>query len=351
MSESEIVKIFESIPQNETYSRYNTTLEKIFKSQSLRHFIKLYKERRAISLEKNEPKDFSTNVFGEDMLFKKMKEEEENNIFDDATEEKENETKPEEDKQEFFKKISELKRNKIVYNLDPFKYHPNYNSIYKNIPSVKITNPTKTLTNKNSKEKTKIKYKTMEKKPMNKLLLTEINNTFNIFERTKQSKNRNKNNKTLENINLTEKYKKLPKLAGESRNKNNITIPNRNNHSLRFSKYLPRNFKIPENNKNISYINPFNYIIPRNRNKSIDFNKMLQRNFQTLVNLNSLKVPSFGLYNPKYNWIDRDKNVVSFNPEYIDKEKHKKYLLKKICTSYNVNTEYQIIDNDKLKNK
>ena len=355
MSESDIVKIFESIPQNEPYSRYNSTLEKIFKSQSLRHFVDIYKRKRAISLEKNEPKDFVNNVFGEDLIAKKMKEEEENNIFDETEEEKESEKseiKTEENSQEYWRKIVELKKNKVTYNLDPFKYHPNYNAIYKNIPSVKITEPTlKTLPNQKVRENEKFKYKKMEKKKLNPLLITEINNSFSGSRKMKPLKNRN-NNKTFQNINLTDKNikndVKLPKLEGNQKIKNNTLIPSKNNHALRFSKYLPRKFNIPENNKNISYINPFNYIIPRNKNKSIDFDKMLHRNENNLIYTSSLKVPSFVQYNPKYNWIDRDKNVRSFNPDEKDKEKAKKYLIRKICSSYEVNTEYQIVDNSKL---
>ena len=357
MSESDIVKIFESIPQNEPYSRYNSTLEKIFKSQSLRHFVDIYKRKRAMSLDRNEPKDFVNNVFGEDLIAKKMKEEDENNIFDDVDEEKENEKsemKTEENSQEYWKKIVELKKNKVTYNLDPFKYHPNYNAIYKNIPSVKITEPmVKTLPNQKRREneKSKNKYKKMEKKKLNPLLITEINNTFTDSRKMKKMKDRN-NNKTFQNINLTDKNikndVKLPKLEGKQKGINNTLIQGKNNHALRFSKYLPRKFIIPENNKNISYINPFNYNIPRNKNKSIDFDKMLHRNENNLVYASSLKVPSFMQYNPKYNWIDRDKNVRLFNPEEKDKEKEKKYLIRKICSSYEVNTEYQIVDNSKL---
>ena len=354
MSESDIAKIFDSIPQNETYSKYNMTLEKIFKTQSLRHFIELYKQKKTISHEKNDTNEFTTNVFGEDLLYKKMKEEDENDIFDDVNNEKEkekSEKKNEDNNQELWKKLAELKKNKIKHNLDPFKYHPNYNSIYKNIPSVKITNPTRVIkTEPNVKNKIKNKIKKIENKKLSKLLLTEINNIFN--ENNKQPRDRNNN--TLENINITDKNInrnfKLPKLSGTPKSKNiTLFIPDRNNHAIRFSKYLPRDFKIPENNKNISYINPFNYIKPRNKNKSIDFDKMLHRNEKTLIYASSLKVPSFGQYNPKYKWIDKDKNIISFNPDEKDEKRHKKYLIKKICTSYNVNSEYQIVDNTKLK--
>lgn len=338
-----MMKIIESIPHNETYSKYNSTLEKIFKSQSLRHYINVYKNRRTMSFDKNEANDFNTNVFGDELLYKKLKEDEENNIFDDTNGENEKgEPKLEETKEDFWKKIVEMKKNKIEYNLDPFKYHPNYNSIYKNIPSVKITEPTKTKLKEKSKDKNN--YKKMEKKKMNKLLITEINHTFN--EEKKQSKDRN--NKSFVNINLTDtnikKEIKLPKLSGNPKNKNMTLITNRNNHAIRFSKYLPRKFIIPDHNKNISYINPFNYIKPKNKTKSIDFNKMLHRNDKTLIYTSSLKTPSFCQYNPKYDWVDKDKCSIYFNPLQKNEKKHKKYLIKKICTSYNVNTEYEILN-------
>ena len=338
-----MMKIIESIPHNETYSKYNSTLEKIFKSQSLRHYINVYKNRRTMSFDKNEANDFNTNVFGDELLYKKLKEDEENNIFDDTNGENEKgEPKLEETKEDFWKKIVEMKKNKIEYNLDPFKYHPNYNSIYKNIPSVKITEPTKTKLKEKSKDKNN--YKKKEKKKMNKLLITEINHTFN--EEKKQSKDRN--NKSFVNINLTDtnikKEIKLPKLSGNPKNKNMTLITNRNNHAIRFSKYLPRKFIIPDHNKNISYINPFNYIKPKNKTKSIDFNKMLNRNDKTLIYTSSLKTPSFCQYNPKYDWVDKDKCSIYFNPLQKNEKKHKKYLIKKICTSYNVNTEYEILN-------
>ena len=338
-----MMKIIESIPHNETYSKYNSTLEKIFKSQSLRHYINVYKNRGTTSFDKNEANDFGAGVFGDELLYKKLKEDEENNIFDDTNGENEKgEPKLEETKEDFWKKIVEMKKNKIEYNLDPFKYHPNYNSIYKNIPSVKITEPTKTKLKEKSKDKNN--YKKMEKKKMNKLLITEINHTFN--EEKKQSKDRN--NKSFVNINLTDtnikKEIKLPKLSGNPKNKNMTLITNRNNHAIRFSKYLPRKFIIPDHNKNISYINPFNYIKPKNKTKSIDFNKMLHRNDKTLIYTSSLKTPSFCQYNPKYDWVDKDKCSIYFNPLQKNEKKHKKYLIKKICTSYNVNTEYEILN-------
>jgi len=166
-------------------------------------------------LHKKENDDYTHNIYNEDFLYKKMKEDE-NNIFDEPSEEdkEKSEEKPEESTQVLFRKLAELKRNKVTQSLDPFKYHPNYNAIYRNIPSVRITGPTKllrTLPNENYKERNKIKK--LESKKLNKLLLTDINNTSK--EKSRQTKDRN--NKTFEKIiNLTDKNSKgelnLPKL-------------------------------------------------------------------------------------------------------------------------------------------
>ena len=343
MSEREILKIFESIPQNETYSKYYTSLEKLFKTQSLRHFVNIYKQKKELSYDKKSSKDYTTNVFWEEMNNKRINEDDEIDIFDNNNEEKENDKKEnlkEDSSLEFLKQMFETKRKKIGQNLDPFKYHPNYNSIYKNIPSVRMKEPKKTNIIEKNKGKKLINSK--ENIRANKLLLTEVNTISNILGKNKQKGEQNNINKTAENIN----QHKLPKLTKIN---NNNKYQNRNNHAIRFSKYLPRKFIIPEINKNISYINPFNYPIPKNRNRSIDFEKMSYRNGKTLVYVSSLKIPSFGQYNPKYNWIDKDKNIISFNHDEKDEKKYKKYLIKKLWTSYKVNTEYQMIDNDKLK--
>ena len=120
------------------------------------------------------------------------------------------------------------------------------------------------------------------------------------------------------------------------------------NHALRFSKYIPRKYNIPKVNKNVSYINPFNYIKPKNKTKSIDFDKMLQRNEKDFVYASCLKNPSFTRYNPKYTYVEKNKQVKLFNPEDMDEEKRKKFLMRKLWGSYKVGTEYQLINNVKF---
>ena len=65
------------------------------------------------------------------------------------------------------------------------------------------------------------------------------------------------------------------------------------------------------------------------------------------LNLNNIKGPSIGYYNPNYNYLNGKIRDFSMGNE-TRKEKDKKYLLKKLWGSYKVQVDYQLIDNNKL---
>ena len=367
MIEKQTVKMFESIPNFETYSHYNSTLEKVFKSNSLKNLIETLKRQKAINEisiideiskgNSNEPTDIYAN---DDLDINKIHNQEDNDIFDEISEESDQpKIKKEKIKPEIWRINGvESKKKRIQPTLDPFKYNPNYNSIYKNIPSFRIIAPKKSLDNIYSKSKSRNKNKLKEKdNKKNKttkenILITEANlimkgnNIKNINQTPiKKGKDSNTNINTIPNDN----NKKEKKLSGLSKNKLFESINfNNDNHALRFSKYIPRKFNIPENNKIISYLEPTNYIKPKNKNKSIDFDKMLHRNEKNMVYASQLKNPSFVSYNPKYTCIDKDKNVRLFNPYEKDPINNKKYLMRKLWASYKVNTDYQLVDNNKI---
>ena len=339
MKEKRIVKMLESIPKFGTYSQYNSNLEKIFKSNNLKYLIEKLKNQKDISgislLDKiskiniDEPIDIYAN---EDSELKKLQKYEDHDIFDEISEEKE--IRPIKKKPKIFYNF-EFRKKKLVPALDPFKYNPNYNSIYKNIRSFKIIDPEKTLNSLDEKYKRKNKNKSEER--YNNLKYYDINKT--------QSK-KNITLNTISNINNNENIK-LPKLIKLSKvNKNESINFDNENHALRFSKYIPRKYYVPENNKNISYINPFNYIKPKDKTKSIDFDKMLNRKEKDLLYASCLKNPSFAQYNPKYTYIDKNETVKLFNPKKINY--NKKFLMRKLWTSYQVPTEYQLVDNNKI---
>ena len=81
----------------------------------------------------------------------------------------------------------------------------------------------------------------------------------------------------------------------------------------------------------------------------MDFKKMSSRNDKYIINTYSLDVPSFEKYSPKYEFIESNVKNIKFSP-FGENKRDKKFLLKKILSSYKVPTEYQFIDNEKLLN-
>ena len=362
MKEKRIVKMLESIPKFGTYSQYNSNLEKIFRSNNLKYLIEKLKSQKDIGefslldkiskINTDEPIDIYAD---EDSELKKIQKEEEHDIFDEINEEKEIPPIKKKEKKIFFN-YELVRKKKLMPPLDPFKYNPNYDSIYKKIRSFKIIDPKKTLNSLDKKYKRKHKYKSTDiynnKKHSNKRFITDSNifsNNNSILKNYDINKTHSKKTislNTINNINNNENGK-LPKLIKLSKANNNESINLDNeNHALRFSKYIPRKYNVPENNENISYINPINYIKPKNKTKSIDFDKMINRKEKDLLYASCLKNPSFAQYNPKYTYIDKNETVKLFNPKKINY--NKKYLMRKLWTSYEVPTEYQLVDNNKI---
>jgi hypothetical protein len=238
-------------------------------------------------------------------------------------------------------------------NLDPFKYNPNYNSIYKNIPCVKIYSP--------SKEYLQAKMK------KNKILIYRNNNLFYHKKREHSSSssknididdNKKENNKNPTNNNIIFDYNKERQAITNFNNKtlkkfnslsprkfnykfkiikkmkiNNIIKDNlKDNHALRFSKYVQRKWNINNNNNNndiLTYINPSSYDTSQKKIKSIDFKKMKPHSFKNIINLNLLKNPSICYYEPKYDSFDK-KYSAFFGKKNINKTKK---ILQKIWSS------------------
>ena len=158
MTERQVVRMLESIPKFDSYSRYNSSFEKVFKGNSLKTLIRQLKHQKDITetsildeLDRKDSKD-EIDIYNQDEDFKNIHNDDEYDIFDEMFDEKYNKNKKEEKKQI---KKSIIKKKKLNPVLDPFKYNPNYNSIYKNIPSVKIVYPRKNLSTNNDKYKSR----------------------------------------------------------------------------------------------------------------------------------------------------------------------------------------------------
>ena len=142
-SNRKIIKILDTIPKFDTYSQYSTSLEKVFQDNSFKNLLKHLREQKKPKIYSyfnvEEKKHETKNIFQTYGIENKMEETNYNLLNDDNDDNKINKEKEETiTKKEKFK--IPIIKSKRRYNpeLDPFRYSPNYNSIYKNIPSVRM---------------------------------------------------------------------------------------------------------------------------------------------------------------------------------------------------------------------
>ena len=362
MVDNNLINTFETIMRFDNFSRCSNMLEHEFKDRSLKSFISSLKHYKS-----RDKKNFI-----EEFYKKYPYQIEEKEIVDDNNEKILKYINGSKDKMDIRKQliISISKRNKLKLENkkfreseipDSLRYSPNYNAIYKKIPSFKI-GIGKTEISLNSKrgrnqindlkniKKTKINNNSNdEKKPQEdktKLFKTNIN-----INNIKDKNNKSKNNIFLNLPPIIFKGKNY-----DSKNNNNnmnkkyntIEYENSVNNSSNPNKYHKKNLNcITENNKK-SYGNNFPNKILLYKN-IIDFKKMSSRNDKYLIYSYSLDVPSSEKYSPKYEFIEDNVKNIKFSP-FGDHKKDKKFLLKQIFSSYKVPTEYQLIDNEKLLN-
>ena len=355
MKDLKTIEMFDSIPKFQTYSKYNTSLEKIFKGKWLKNLVDSLKH----------PRKVTKQGILEDIT-KKLPDDDEDELLYGNTINIKKDDQPKnllEDNEEIIPSTKQTKHINMLFNntcftprkkfnkpgLDPFKYNPNYNSIYKNTPCVKIKEDT-----------------CKNRKCFNNPFLTVVNSTKNFSISKNKSRNKGKKifkyktsieNKKTKNKSLTinneigkgerhNNMKTMKTLPVINKNKNNIY--DKNNHALRFSKCISRKVNIYNVNKIVSYLQPYDY--STSRNKTIDFRKMLHRSEKNLINVSSLKVPSFYFYHPNYELIEQKPLRILFNEEENVKKNrnNKKFLMQKLWRSYDVKQEYQLVDNSKL---
>ena len=325
-SNRRIIRLFESVPKFETYSQCSNSLEKVFHENSLKNLIKNLKEER-------KPKIYSYfNVDEQQIESKKF------NIFKQRNHNKKDNSKncllyDEEDINKNKEKENSMntvashgnlnKRIRFSPDSDPFRYNPNYNSIMKKIPCVKIIKPS----NINNKRPT--------------TFLTEIGDIAMSSNNLLAKNNNNLKRDNLPNFKMLKEIynrkKKLPLILNEYKN----------NHSLRFDKLEGRKEIKSDKNPNISYIEPYDY--QKIRNNSTDFKKMLSRINIKILNKEKIEGPSIGYYEPNYEYLEDRVRNISLGSEHSNK-RDKKFLLKKLWGSYNFRMEYLLVDNSKLNN-
>ena len=354
------VKLLDSIPKFSSISRYGTSLDRQFHINSLENLIQKLKSKK-------KPIKLNNLNFNTSSEFLPSKNNEKDILYADPPKAEENRNTNNKSLTEKYLCINAIIKQKLKNEMSPCKYNPNYNSIYKKVPYVKIISPE----NKNNKKKIlisslikhndKLKNKkslflTTNKTEVNITKLERNNNTsrnysFNIPKNSQKdiikiNINDNERNKKHKNkIFLTPE--KLPEIF---QNLNNTPYTNEKiNHVLKFSHYNGRKSSLRKSNLPISYIEPINYLKKR-KNNAINFNKMNKR--KPLLNEASLDVPTAYQYDPKYTIIDKNIRFINLseNP-IINKQNYRKYLMKKICSSYNVDGSYHLINNSLLLDK
>ena len=368
MKKEKMIRAFETISKYDIYSNYNNSLEKIFKDKSLKSFInylKYFKPKQKepflVEFSKKYPYVFEDKKNNDEENQISIKIEEYKRIKEEKEKEKQERlNSPKFGKYELRSSFSTKRYNKPDFP-DPFKYNPNYNSIFKKVPSFKIS-PKKNERIKLQKVE-EAQNKSIQDKKENSILSnsntsneeTEINDnqdkSKNINSKSSNSVrdihyfrlNKKGNNLDLPLITSTNIISSLKKEINERQN----TIPFRDNHALRYSKYLPRKNKLTETNNKVSYIEPHNYAL--DLKKGFDFGKMQPRDEKSILNMASLEVPPSNKYSPKYNLVENNSKNVIFSPFGTNKT-NKKALLRKMLGSYKVFSYYKFIDNNKLFN-
>jgi len=331
-----MIKILDSIPKFETYSKYNTSLEKVFHDNSLKKLLKNLREQRKPQIysffnveEKNIPTKSIFQSYGTDI---KIDEPRDNLLYDTGKPKtKANDNIIKKSPMYFIKKNSEP-------IMDAISYNPNYNSIYKNIPCVKIKKPSKDISP--VYKVNIVKNKSATRKQIQSPFLTEIGDmtmsSSNIFNNKRINLSQSK---IFQDINISESPTKINKIIKTEDNED------KNNHSLKFESYLDRKEIKYDVNPKVSYIQPYNY--QKIRNNSVDFKKMQSRENQSYLISDNTKVPSIGYYNINYNCLDKNIGKIYLG-ELSKRKKNKQYLLKKLWANYGVTVNYKLVNNRKL---
>ena len=329
MEQQKMVEMFESIPQFETYSNYSHTLSRVFKNNSLKNLIDILKN----------PKKFHGGYFLDEISKKENDNEKVSsvNIMKNFYSNNSNSNSPV--KNTHKKTKSTINNNKIEIKRsflancmndvpDVNKYNPNYNAIYKNVHTFKILPPVNhNLKNNKNKKKNLIMIRNNS---ANKIVSKNNDEKIYINHMT-EGNNKKKRKKII-----------LPPIKNIN---NNVKEIDKNNHALKFDNYTKRVFSVKQTNDKVSYLEPYNYL--KNLDKSIDFKKIPSRKENSLINSSLLETPNFCYYHPNYDIIY--KSPIKFSFKYDEKKKHnKKFMMKKLLSSFKCEPGYHIIDVKKL---
>ena len=347
------IKNLDAISKYSIYSKLNVNFDRILGDRSLKGFVRINKKPKILKkinileeIYKKFPKEFKDKKELE--LFEDNKQitikETENNINENKNNNKyykifKSEPNEKTSIKDYF---SSKKKNKYeeIISLYPFKYYPNYDSIYKKIPYVHIIEPKGDRKNNSFDKK-------VQRKNQNKSSSSSITVSINNIKEGEHNNSKD-NKKSISNNSSNLQSTKLPIV-----NMNRNSVRNEN-HALRFSKYGNQRIYKSRNDENVFQMYYNNSIsgdkINMKKINTVDFDKMMSRKEKDFVNYHSLKIPSFNRYSPNYDFVKDTPTKISFSYHSIDNDiNKKKYIIRKLIASYNVDTELHIFNLDKTK--
>ena len=351
----------DEISKYSIYSKLNNNLEKFLGERSLKAFVKESKKPKKLkkinyleevlkkfpkhTSEYKDPNDYISQIINRKLDFNK----------DDK---KILKSEPYENYP--IKSIKNYYRKKEYVELitkDPYRYNPNYNAIYKKVPYAYFSSSKRQNTNNDKDKRLKNNATSFD------LKVNGIRNNTKDYRTIETDRNieKSKINKS-SNINTI----KLPIIKPSNYNNDYSKIKN-DNHALRFSKYGNSKIRWIEDRTEVQENLDEKFTINNNKNNHnhnlkkikrnhspIDFDKMMSRKDNDFVNPSTLENPSFNNYSPNYNFIKDSVAKISFSYHTLENNdvNKKKYLLKKMISSYNADSDdihYRIIEEDKLK--
>ena len=354
----------EVISKFSRYSKFNENFDRLLGDRSLKGFVKVNKRPKVLKKlnyleeinkrfpnltkdkDQKDPHEFISNLIMKNVETNKNDNSINNNKYYKIFKSQPNDQKPS------IKKYFNSKKSSYqeIISLDPFKYNPNYNAIFKKIPYVRIIEPKEI---KDDNPHTHRINRKLRNKSNGTGLALSINNT---------------SDNDIKSINRTVENKKVNDKILLDNNQNSIKLPivNNNkintrndNHALRFSKYGNERKSIFDykNENEDNYINNnYNNSISGDKVNTkkiitVNFDKMRSRRGKDFINSYSLETPSFNRYSPNYDFVKNSSAKISFSYHNIDNNdiNKKKYLLNKLIHSYKVDTDFHIINNDQIK--
>ena len=359
----------DTISKYSIYSKLNSNYDKILGERSLKGFVKVNKKPKILKRknileefhqrfpnEENHKERKDPQEFINKLIIKKLEMNKNDNSNSAANNKNykifkslpNNNPQKLSMKNYFFSNKNKNKHQEVI-SLDPFKYNPNYEVIFKKVPYVHIGEPKEKNNNRDNSSKNKEKNKENKKNRQKSYLTSVASSIDNTNENLNESNPISGNNNSINSI-------KLPNISNNKRNYK------KDNHTLRFSKYGNQRKSDYENkNENEAFLRQEKHsnnsisVDQINMKKiiSVNFNKMMSRRETDFVNNYALNNPSFNRYSPNYDFVKITPAKISFSYHNLDNNDidKKKYLLRKLISSYNiVDSEYHIVNNKQIKN-